>query len=73
MASPAVTPEPNQDPASSLTCNDRCDRCGAQAYVQVAVGNGELLFCAHHYAENQSSLNRVAVSVVDRRTDLATV
>jgi hypothetical protein len=32
-----------------LTALDRCDRCGAQAYVQVKLVSGlELLFCAHH-------------------------
>jgi hypothetical protein len=32
-----------------LTAADRCDRCGARAYLQVRLpGGGELLFCAHH-------------------------
>lgn len=33
----------------TLTANDRCDSCGAQAYVKIAGSTGELLFCAHHY------------------------
>ena len=34
---------------SGLSAIDRCDRCGAQAYVRVELaGNAELLFCAHH-------------------------
>ena len=32
-----------------LTANDRCDRCGSQAYVKIVGSTGELLFCAHHY------------------------
>ncbi len=34
----------------TLTTVDRCDRCGAQAYVRVVLeaSGGELLFCAHH-------------------------
>lgn len=32
-----------------LTANDRCDRCNAQAYVQVKGSTGDLLFCNHHY------------------------
>lgn len=32
-----------------LTALDRCDRCGAQAYVKIAGSTGELLFCGHHY------------------------
>jgi hypothetical protein len=32
-----------------LTASDRCDRCGARAYLRVVLpGGGELLFCAHH-------------------------
>jgi hypothetical protein len=33
----------------SLTAADRCDRCGARAYVSaVQPGGAELLFCKHH-------------------------
>ena len=32
-----------------LSAMDRCDSCGAQAYVQVKGITGELLFCSHHY------------------------
>ena len=33
---------------TSLTAVDRCDRCGAQAYVRATLLNGgELLFCGH--------------------------
>lgn len=33
-----------------LTVKDRCDRCGAQAYVSVTHHDweSELLFCGHH-------------------------
>lgn len=35
--------------APELNISDRCDRCGAQAYVRATMGEGlELLFCAHH-------------------------
>jgi len=34
---------------AALTAADRCDRCGAPAYVRAELpGGGELLFCAHH-------------------------
>jgi len=44
-----------------LTAADRCDRCGAGAYVVVSVfvpdsGDHELLFCAHHYRQHESQL-----------------
>lgn len=31
-----------------FTALDRCDRCGAQAYVEAEVEAGVLLFCSHH-------------------------
>ena len=41
--------------STPLNALDRCDRCGAQAYVRATLATGgELMFCAHHgkeYAE----------------------
>lgn len=53
-------------PTVQLTALDRCDRCGAQAYVRVelAVG-GELLFCAHHAREHADKLQQVAAAIQD--------
>ncbi len=50
---------------SPLTAADRCDRCGAQAYVRVVLPTGELLFCAHHGRRHASAFADVAVSVQD--------
>lgn len=50
-----------------LTGHDRCDRCGAQAYVRVGLLTGELMFCGHHYAANAEALAVVAVIVEDQR------
>ena len=36
------------EPRQQLTAADRCDSCGAQAYVRVTMASGELFFCAHH-------------------------
>ncbi len=50
----------------ALTAADRCDRCGAQAYLRVELQTGgELLFCAHHAREHGDKLREVAVNVVD--------
>ena len=46
----------------TLNASDRCDACGAQAYVRVTLSTGELLFCAHHAAENKEKLQPIAVS-----------
>ncbi|MFD6055193.1 hypothetical protein [Agromyces sp. NPDC060279] len=48
--------------AYELTALDRCDACGAQAYIRVVVANGELLFCAHHGRKHQEKLSQIAQS-----------
>ncbi|OFI38986.1 hypothetical protein BIU82_16150 [Arthrobacter sp. SW1] len=42
----------------TLTAADRCDRCGAQAYVRVVLetSGGELLFCGHHARAVEATL-----------------
>lgn len=50
-----------------LTAADRCDRCGAQAYLRVRLmSGGELLFCAHHARAHQDKLRQVALSIQDQ-------
>lgn len=57
----------------ALTTADRCDRCGAQAFVRVGLATGaELLFCGHHARQHESRLREVAVTwidEIDRLTD----
>ncbi len=56
----------------ALNATDRCDRCGAQAYVRVELAGGaELLFCAHHAREHEDKLRDVAVSIHDETGRLA--
>ena len=58
--------------AAALTAADRCDRCGAQAYLRVELqSGGELLFCAHHAREHGDKLKAVAANVVDETHRLA--
>lgn len=49
---------------------DRCDACGAQAFVKVINHlDLELLFCGHHYAKSADELERQAFLVdVDERS-----
>lgn len=57
-----------------LNATDRCDRCGAQAYVRVELTGGtELLFCAHHARAHEEKLREVAVSIHDESGRLAGV
>ncbi|GAB7003835.1 hypothetical protein JCM18899A_13070 [Nocardioides sp. AN3] len=59
--------------SSQLTAADRCDRCGAQAYLRVELqSGGELLFCAHHAREHGDKLKEIAVNVVDETHKLST-
>lgn len=60
--------------ASPLTATDRCDRCGAQAYVRATMESGfDLLLCAHHFHENESRLRDIAVSIQDESVRLVDV
>jgi hypothetical protein len=53
-------------PTSPLTAVDRCDRCGAQAYVRVLFASGgELLFCAHHGRQHNDKLRATAAEIQD--------
>jgi hypothetical protein len=51
---------------SPLNASDRCDRCGAQAYVRVTMASGfDLLFCSHHSKEHADKLKQVALTIHD--------
>ncbi|WP_028644559.1 DUF7455 domain-containing protein [Nocardioides sp. URHA0020] len=57
---------------AALSAVDRCDRCGAQAYLRVELqSGGELLFCAHHAREHGDKLKEIAANVVDETHKLA--
>ena len=59
-------------PSPRFTALDRCDRCGAQAYVRVELASGgELMFCAHHAREHADKIQQVASSVQDDTSRLA--
>lgn len=52
--------------ASPLTAADRCDRCGAQAYVRVRLAaGGELLFCGHHGRRHEDKLRPMSAEWQD--------
>jgi hypothetical protein len=75
---PALVAERSADMSAAtlqtqpLTAFDRCDRCGAQAYLRVELaGGGELLFCAHHSREHGEKLRSIAVGFHDETGKLA--
>ena len=60
--------------AGALTAGDRCDRCGARAYVRVLLPNAlELLFCAHHNRQYASALAKIAAEIHDETGQLGRV
>ena len=57
--------------AEPLTAADRCDRCGAQAYLRVTLpSGGELLFCAHNARAYEDKLKQVALNIHDETAKL---
>ena len=50
------------DVSMRLGASDRCDQCGAQAYIRVSLGESELLFCAHHGRRNEEKLRLIATA-----------
>ena len=52
---------------ADLNTDERCDRCGAQAFAQVLMNNGVLDFCGHHFAEHYDVLQVQSVMMDDRR------
>jgi hypothetical protein len=55
---------------AALTAHDRCDVCGAQAYIRVELASGDLIFCSHHGNEKKAQLEPVAVSWHDESSKL---
>ena len=58
----------------TLTAADRCDSCGARAYIRVLLPRGgELMFCAHHGRANLAALEAVDAVIHDETDVLAHV
>ena len=69
-ATEATTDTASTDTAP-LTAADRCDRCGAQAYVRATLPGGtDLLFCGHHGNAHRPSLLVAGASIHDETDKL---
>jgi hypothetical protein len=53
-----------------LSALDRCDICGAQAYIRAILATGELIFCSHHGNEQKDKLSAIAVRWQDETEKL---
>lgn len=68
MTNPAAT---LSTPDTQLIRADRCDRCGAQAFIRVQLpAGGELLFCAHHGKQYEGKLRELSATIVDETEQL---
>ena len=65
-----VTPAAPSNAALTMTAADRCDRCGAQAFVRVVLSSGDLMFCGHHAKAYEDKLREKAVDWVDETAAL---
>ncbi len=57
-------------PLSDVLNNaDRCDSCGAQAFVWVNMPNSQsgLLSCSHHFNKYEVKLRELAIDIFDER------
>lgn len=56
----------------TLTAADRCDQCGARAYVRIVdpVSWRDLLFCGHDFAHHEAEILKTEFSVFDERGQL---
>ena len=71
MTTQLTAPEEQTNPATRpLTALDRCDACGAQAYVRATLSAGVLLFCAHHARKFSDRLSAQAMSMHDETARL---
>jgi hypothetical protein len=53
-----------------LTAMDRCDQCGSQAYYLVVLDSGELMFCRHHFMQNEKPLRKQSHFVLNQSDQL---
>lgn len=56
---------------SPLKATDRCDSCGAQAYIRAVLPDGELVFCGHHGRKHEAKLRPLTVEWHDETGRLA--
>ncbi|MDP9239231.1 MAG: hypothetical protein M3O55_01115 [Actinomycetota bacterium] len=60
--------------AVAITTAERCDRCGARAFVRTTFAAGDelhdLLWCGHHFAAHEARIREQAVFVQDERDSI---
>lgn len=59
-----MTDPPVPTAIHELTALDRCDRCGAQAFVMTRLNGRDLLWCAHHFKDHAAKLALAGALIV---------
>jgi hypothetical protein len=65
----AIEQEDGRPLSNVLSNADRCDTCGAQAFVWADIPNSSngLLYCSHHFNKYEKKLREVAIDIFDER------
>ena len=58
-------PETKEEVKKVLKIADRCDRCGAQAFILATGVSGELMFCGHHYQKYEYAITQWAYKIIN--------
>lgn len=53
------------DDDDQLTNLDRCDRCGAQAWVVTHLAHGPIYWCNHHWRKHETAITAAGARVYD--------
>lgn len=51
----------------TTTTADRCDSCGAEAFVWINGVSGDLYFCGHHFVKHEEKILDYAFEIIDDR------
>lgn len=66
-----IRPDSGPLATAPLALSDRCDRCGAQAFVRATMPSGsDLLFCGHHGHALRAPLLEVGAALHDETASL---
>lgn len=65
---PATNPTSDALTGWEPSAKDRCDRCGAQAYMLFSKGNTKLFLCGHHGNAHYKAAAEQQFDVLDFRS-----
>lgn len=68
VSTPTVTSDINPHQGWEPSAKDRCDRCGAQAYMLLTKGKQALFLCGHHGKAHYEAAMKQGFNVLDFRS-----